>query len=40
MDLTFSRYDSWMYRMSSARTMYLQGKLNADELLNMIHELD
>lgn len=39
-DLTFSRYDSWMYRMSSARTMYLQGNLNAEEFLLLIHELD
>lgn len=39
-DLTFLQYDSWMHRMSYAKTMYLQGKLNADEFLNMIHELD
>lgn len=39
-DLTFSQYDSWMHRMSSAKTMYLQGELNADEFLLLIHELD
>lgn len=40
MDLTFSRYDSWMCKMNSARTMYLQGNLNAEEFLLLIHELD
>lgn len=40
MDLTFSRYDSWMCKMSSARTMYLQGKFNAEEFLLLIHEFD
>ena len=39
-DLLFSRYDSWMLRMSSAKTMYLQGKLNADKFLKLIHELN
>ncbi len=39
-DLMFSRYDSWMHRMSSAKTMYLQGKLKSDEFLLLIHELD
>lgn len=39
-DLRFSQYDSWMHRMSSAKTIYLQGKLNADEFLKLIHELD
>lgn len=39
-DLTFSQYDSWMHRMSSAKTMYLQGKLDAEEFLSLIHELD
>ena len=39
-DLNFSQYDSWMHRMSSAKTMYLQRKLNADEFLKLIHELD
>ena len=39
-DLKFSQYDSWMYRMSSARTMYLQGNFNAEEFLLLIHELD
>ena len=39
-DLSFSKYDSWMHRMSSAKTIYLQEKLNADEFLKLIHELD
>ena len=39
-DLTFSQYDSWMHRMSSSKTMYLQGKLNTEEFLLLIHELD
>ena len=39
-DLSFSKYDSWMLRMSSAKTMYLQGKLNADKFLKLIHELN
>ena len=39
-DLSFSKYDSWMHRMSSAKAMYLQEKLNADEFLLLIHELD
>lgn len=39
-DLKFSQYDSWMHRMSSAKTMYLQGKLKSDEFLKLIHELD
>lgn len=39
-DLKFSQYDSWMHRMSSAKTMYLQGNLNAEKFLLLIHELD
>lgn len=39
-DLKFSQYDSWMHRMSSAKTMYLQGNFNAEEFLLLIHELD
>lgn len=39
-DLTFSQYDSWMHRMSSAKTMYLQENLNAEKFLLLIHELD
>lgn len=39
-DLTFSQYNSWMHKMSSAKTMYLQGKLDEEEFLLLIHELD
>ena len=39
-DLKFSQYDSWMHRMSSAKTMYLQENLNAEKFLLLIHELD
>ncbi|MCI8777294.1 MAG: hypothetical protein HFK00_07915 [Oscillospiraceae bacterium] len=39
-DLTFSQYNSWMHKMSSAKTMYLQGKLNSEGFSALIHELD
>lgn len=39
-DLTFSQYNSWMHKMSSAKTMYLQEKLNAEDFSALIHELD